>query len=621
MNRNRFLKSRLKFISAIATGAMIMSSILPYQALAADSNLYEVTENGERETIVTYESAAYFAVTIPKKITLDGQTKTAGYSITVRGDIPSDAKVSVSPKDQIPDIEGVNFYMEEQAITRKADVVATVVQEATEWASNEVTETGTAKNGSISAPDLTAGKWQGAFIFDINLIENSESHTHNYVDGVCTECGEKDPNAEVHTHTYTENITKEATCTETGEKSLTCECGDTKTESIPAVGHNYVDGICTECNDLDADYMPTINELKNGSEYNVGKMLTLRNNETLSVNGSVVPLTDDNTFTFDTEGQYVVTVTAPNGNEFTITITIAHTHNYEDGFCTICGKTDNAVFSQAGLYTATGKQLATWAELVEDYGFDISSDVTSSTSKGKSVLQGTTVNPNNSNYVLVVKDDVTHIGNYALSGCDKLKTIILPTSLESVGNYAFSGCSSLNSVAIPDGVTNIGKSAFYNCASISSVTIPDSVTNIEESTFECCTGLINITIPDSVTYIGKWAFYDCTSLSSVTIPDSITSIGYGVFKDCTGLDSVTIPNSVTSIGYGAFENCTGLDSITIPNSVTYISSQAFYNCTGLSNVTIQDSVTSIGTLAFGGVPHITYHGTATGSPWGAKSIN
>ena len=43
----------------------------------------------------------------------------------------------------------------------------------------------------------------------------------------------------VHTHSYTENITKQATCTETGSKTLTCSCGDTKTEVIGKLPHTY----------------------------------------------------------------------------------------------------------------------------------------------------------------------------------------------------------------------------------------------------------------------------------------------------------------------------------------------------------------------------------------------
>ena len=42
---------------------------------------------------------------------------------------------------------------------------------------------------------------------------------------------------EVHEHVYTSEITKEPTCTEAGEKTYSCSCGDTYTEDIPARGH------------------------------------------------------------------------------------------------------------------------------------------------------------------------------------------------------------------------------------------------------------------------------------------------------------------------------------------------------------------------------------------------
>lgn len=42
-----------------------------------------------------------------------------------------------------------------------------------------------------------------------------------------------------HVHDYVQSVTKEATCTEDGVKTFTCECGDTYTEPISALGHDY----------------------------------------------------------------------------------------------------------------------------------------------------------------------------------------------------------------------------------------------------------------------------------------------------------------------------------------------------------------------------------------------
>ncbi len=237
-------------------------------------------------------------------------------------------------------------------------------------------------------------------------------------------------------------------------------------------------------------------------------------------------------------------------------------------------------------------------------------------------------------------------------------TVILPDGITSIGNEAFSGCSSLTSITIPNSVTSIGSGAFYWCSSLTSVTIPNSVTNIEWAAFYECSSLTSVTIPNSVTSIGSEAFRSCSSLTSITIPNSVTSIGNDAFYNCSKLTSINIsdiaawckidfdtnyanplsyahnlylngalvtdlviPDGVTSINKYAFEDCTGLTSITIPNSVTNIGDDAFYYCSSLTSVTIPNSVTSIGKSAFYNVPNIVYYGSASGSPWGARSIN
>ena len=110
---------------------------------------------------------------------------------------------------------------------------------------------------------------------------------HNFVNRVCTRCGEKEPGCTTHTygewvitknatcvaegskkrtctvcgveevetipatgvHTYGEwQVTKQATCTADGTKTKTCTvCGATQSQSIAKLGHNYVNGTCTRC--------------------------------------------------------------------------------------------------------------------------------------------------------------------------------------------------------------------------------------------------------------------------------------------------------------------------------------------------------------------------------------
>ena len=85
-------------------------------------------------------------------------------------------------------------------------------------------------------------------------IDGVYTPRHTYQDGKCSICGAVDPN---HTHSETESVTKAATCTEPGEKTYTCSlCGESHTETIPATGHHYENGVCTGCGQSDPAIKP-----------------------------------------------------------------------------------------------------------------------------------------------------------------------------------------------------------------------------------------------------------------------------------------------------------------------------------------------------------------------------
>lgn len=88
-----------------------------------------------------------------------------------------------------------------------------------------------------------------------HVITEATSKTgHNYVDGVCLNCNEPEP-AE-HVHIFTWEITSPATCTADGVKTFSCTCGeDGYIETIPAIEHNYVYGVCSGCNAEDPNYV------------------------------------------------------------------------------------------------------------------------------------------------------------------------------------------------------------------------------------------------------------------------------------------------------------------------------------------------------------------------------
>ncbi|MBP5289301.1 MAG: hypothetical protein J6Z79_05450 [Clostridia bacterium] len=54
------------------------------------------------------------------------------------------------------------------------------------------------------------------------------------------------PGENGHTHVYVQTVTRNATCTEQGVATFTCECGNSYTRPIPALGHSWKDATCTE---------------------------------------------------------------------------------------------------------------------------------------------------------------------------------------------------------------------------------------------------------------------------------------------------------------------------------------------------------------------------------------
>lgn len=66
---------------------------------------------------------------------------------------------------------------------------------------------------------------------------------------VTYETGSSDPAPDECEHTNTTTTTVDANCTEEGSTTVTCDdCGETVSETtIAALGHNYVDGVCSTC--------------------------------------------------------------------------------------------------------------------------------------------------------------------------------------------------------------------------------------------------------------------------------------------------------------------------------------------------------------------------------------
>ena len=122
-----------------------------------------------------------------------------------------------------------------------------------------------------AATCLEAGSKQRTCKNDASHVERETIAAlgHNFVEGVCSRCGAKDPNYNPggqggegdkckDGHTFGEwVVVKAASCTEAGSRQRTCSvCNKADVETIPALGHAFVMGVCIRCGAIDPNFNP-----------------------------------------------------------------------------------------------------------------------------------------------------------------------------------------------------------------------------------------------------------------------------------------------------------------------------------------------------------------------------
>ena len=360
-------------------------------------------------------------------------------------------------------------------------------------------------------------------------------------------------------------LIQEATCTERGYYYMQClRCDFRETiDIIPALGHNYVYGVCTRCGEQDESY---------GTE---GLVFTLSYDETYySVTDYIgsdeevfipsvyqgLPVTSIKQWTFS-GCDNVMSITIPGS------VTSIKTWGFTNcsNLANITVSTGNPVYHSEGncLIETESKKL------IAGCNNSVIPDDGSVTSIGDNAFQRYSLTS------ITIPGSVTSIGDFAFSGCMNLTNVTIMNGVVSIGEGAFRTCHSLTSIVIPASVISIATGAFWSYSSLASITVSaenpvyhsDGNCLIETDNKTLIIGCKNSVIPDdgSVTSIGDYAFSNCESLTSITIPDSVTTIGGYAFYYCTSLTSITIPDSVTSIGKEAFLVCSRLTSVVFEN--------------------------------------------------------
>lgn len=198
--------------------------------------------------------------------------------------------------------------------------------------------------------------------------------------------------------------------------------------------------------------------------------------------------------------------------------------------------------------------------------------------------------------------NITTLSDYCFASNRSLKVVDLSNLKEliTIGSNAFYSLTSLERIVFgaDTKIENINYRAFSE-SYIKSLTIPKSVKTLGSELFG--SSLTNVVFEEgsALTSISG-SFNRCSKLTSISLPNSLTSIGGASFSGCTGLKSIQIPNSVTQISDSAFSGCTNLETVTLPTSLQSIGYRTFYNCKNLEQIDLPGGLKTINSEAFRG---------------------
>lgn len=112
------------------------------------------------------------------------------------------------------------------------------------------------------------------------------------------------------------------------------------------------------------------------------------------------------------------------------------------------------------------------------------------------------------------------------------KNLVIPETIQGVTVAAIDGFANnekIKSVVIPSSVKVICDDAFYNCAALEKVTLPEGLLCIDDGAFGK-TALTSVTVPKSLLFIGRGAF-GSDNLSEINIPDDAAFIGTNEYAE------------------------------------------------------------------------------------------
>lgn len=201
--------------------------------------------------------------------------------------------------------------------------------------------------------------------------------------------------------------------------------------------------------------------------------------------------------------------------------------------------------------------------------------------------------PSNVEGEILVPEEVTRIGSYSFSRCQKITSLKSSSfQLKEVGSHSFCQCKNLKSVVFQqqESQVNFDSCCFSGTRSLETVELSCKSIQFGNSCFIVATNLNEVKIKGSEVNTNNDCFKHCSSIRCLSIQADKVEIGDNQFSNLKLLEEIRIEvKSDANFGVGCFSGAENLKSVTIIGKNVYISNSCFINWHSPSKLTIPDS--------------------------------
>lgn len=308
-----------------------------------------------------------------------------------------------------------------------------------------------------------------------------------------------------------DHIDEAPTCTQSGVKTGSCSvCNQSMTETIPATGHTFEDGVCIACGFFEYSYKILSDGTCSITGYN-------GNSTSLIIPSAIdgYPVSAIGGFAFQNCYE-VVSVTIPEG--VVIIGDYAFTRCYALEQVSI---PDSVTAMNNNVFANCDKIEYNYYENAKYLG-----------NENNPYLRLVKVNDTDSSSV-TIHEQTKYICGNSFFFCENLEYVHIPESVTVIGDLAFHYCDNLTEITIPANVSYIGSWAFPSYGKLSTVTFMGDPPQFQSDCFYATTVTVyypaeNLAWTEDVRqdYEGyiTWIPYGATE-SGITLSGKLTSFG------------------------------------------------------------------------------------------------